>query len=59
VLLNLTGAQYEPSSAPDKVFLGGIKGLKDVWFEKEQQSGLVLLGDFWEKFYQDSESLRS
>jgi len=41
--VNLTGAQYEPISAPAKGSLGGIIGLKDVRFDEEQQSGLVLL----------------
>ncbi len=40
--VDLTGAQYEPVSAPHKGYLGGIE-LKDVWFQEEQQAGLVQL----------------
>ncbi len=41
--VNLTGARYEPISAPAKSSLGGITGIKDVWFSREKQSGLVQL----------------
>ncbi len=41
--VNLTGSQYEPNSSPHKGFLGGIKGLSKVWFDKEKQSSLVQL----------------
>ncbi len=41
--VDLTGAQYEPNSSPHQGSLGGIKGLKTVWFEKGKQSGLVQL----------------
>ena len=41
--VTLTDAIYAPVSAPSPGFLGGIKGLKTVTFEKGRQSGLVLL----------------
>ncbi len=41
--VDLTEAQYEPSSAPDKGSLAGLKGLTKVWFNEEEQSGLVQL----------------
>jgi uncharacterized protein YjbI with pentapeptide repeats len=41
--INLTGSQYEPNSSPHKGSLGGIEGLKTVWFKKGKQSGLVQL----------------
>lgn len=41
--INLLETQYEPNSTPDKTALGGIQNLETVWFEKEQQSGLVQL----------------
>jgi uncharacterized protein YjbI with pentapeptide repeats len=39
----LWGAQYEPTTAPAKGHLSGITGLRDVWFQKGEQGGLVLL----------------
>ncbi|MCP4269300.1 MAG: hypothetical protein GY777_27645 [Candidatus Brocadiaceae bacterium] len=41
--VNITGSQYEPNSSPHKDSLGGIEGLKTVWFNKGRQSGLVQL----------------
>jgi len=41
--VDLTGSQYEPYSPPQKGSLGGIEGLRTVWFQKGQQSGLVQL----------------
>jgi len=41
--INLKRAIYEPSSTPDKAFLGGIRNLDTVRFSNEGQSGLVLL----------------
>ena len=41
--VDLTGATYEPSSAPHKGFLGGIEGLMTVKFGPAGESGIVLL----------------
>jgi hypothetical protein len=41
--VNLEKTQYEPASSPHRDFLGGIRGLSTVWFEDEEQSGLLML----------------
>ncbi len=41
--VDLARSQYEPNSPPHKGSLGGIEGLKTVWFKKGKQSGLVQL----------------
>ncbi len=41
--VDLTGSQYEPYSSTYQGSLGGIKGLKTVWFNMGQQGGLVQL----------------
>jgi hypothetical protein len=41
--VTLLGTQYEPSSTPNKGFLGGMQGLFTVWFQPGRQAGLVLL----------------
>ncbi len=41
--VNLKRAEYEPISTSNKAFLSGIQNLDTVHFDKERQSGLVLL----------------
>jgi pentapeptide repeat protein len=41
--VNLSGTQFQPKDVPDKGAISGLSGLLTVRFEKDQESGLVLL----------------